>query len=114
MFCYAAASLHMRCLDANNSRPADRACGEMRKMPIVDKSVGRRILAHRRHHDPVAQRDRTKRDRLEQPWFRIPLQDAPCVLERHQKMAFASNASWVTSPWKSGNRWKSSRAALRA
>ena len=50
----AAARLDMGRLDANDAGAADRARGEMGEVPVVGEPVGCRILAHRRHHDAVA------------------------------------------------------------
>ena len=48
-----------RGLDHDESRAADRARAEMDIMPVVRHAVLRRILAHGRNADAVAQRHRT-------------------------------------------------------
>ena len=45
------------CLDENQSSPAHSPAAEMDQVPVIGKSIDRRILAHGRNHDPVAESD---------------------------------------------------------
>jgi len=44
----------MRRLDAHNTDTARGTRGDMTEMPVIGDAVLRGVLAHRRHHDPVA------------------------------------------------------------
>ena len=51
----AAALRDRRRFRQDQSRAANRPAAQVHEMPVVRKSVEARVLAHRRHHDPVAQ-----------------------------------------------------------
>src|SRR5579872_7418352 len=57
--------LDMGRLDANDPGAANRARSQMYKVPVIRDAVDGRVLAHRRHHDPVAHVDRAQRNRPE-------------------------------------------------
>ena len=59
----------------HNRGSADRAAGEMDKMPLVGKPVGAGVLAHRRHDDAVGEGEPAERERIEQVRHRIILYD---------------------------------------
>src|SRR5262249_42005200 len=79
----AAARLHVSCFDAHNAGTADGTCGKMGKMPVIDAAVVRRVLAHRRHHDAVANGYRTQSQRTEEMRIAVALKDAPPVFAGH-------------------------------
>jgi len=86
MFGDAAARFNMRCLDAHDARATDRARRQMMAVPFVGQAILGRVLAHRRHHDPVLGGHAAQRDRTEQMRMPFPLQDAAHVLDVHQKI----------------------------
>ena len=54
-----------RRLDHHQRHAAGRPAAQMDQMPIVGHPLGRRILAHRRHHDPVPKRHAADRERTQ-------------------------------------------------
>src|SRR5262249_45427052 len=62
----AALGLDRARLDEDGGGTALREFSEVHKVPVGDKAVLRRILAHGRDHDAVLQRNFAKRDRRKQ------------------------------------------------
>src|SRR5262249_25736457 len=64
-----------RRLGHHERRPSDRAASEVYEVPVVGEAVDAGVLAHRRDDDAVRERQRAKRDRLEE--MRHPPRIAP-------------------------------------
>ena len=62
----AALGRHRGGLGNDRRGAADRAAAQVHQVPVVRHAVGGRVLAHRRHHDAVAQGQRALRERIEQ------------------------------------------------
>ena len=56
-------------LDHDKSDPARGSAAEVDQVPVVGQPVVGAVLAHRRHHDPIAKRDAPDRQRAEQVDF---------------------------------------------
>ena len=65
-----------RCLDHHQGHPAGRSAAKMHQVPIAGHPLLGDVLAHGRHHDPVAEGDAPNRQRAEQ----IDLRHFPVVV----------------------------------
>src|SRR5262249_14453497 len=72
-----AVARHRRRLDHDQRTPADGATAEVDQVPIVGHPLAGAILAHRRHHDPVAECHAPDRQRTEE----VDLGDLAIVID---------------------------------
>ena len=57
---------HRRGLGEHQSRPADGTAPQMHEVPVGREAVHRRVLAHRRHEDPVGKTEGAQLQGLEE------------------------------------------------
>ena len=93
----ASARLGVHDFGENDAGAAHRARSQVLQMPVVGDAVGRRVLAHRRHHDAIARRDRTQRHRLEQMRYGGTLKNLAIVLTaRGMRVGFFSGIHQIS------------------
>ena len=63
---------HGRCLSDHHRRTPDSATAEVYEVPVSGKTVNAGVLAHRAHHDAVAQREGAEGEGLEETSGHVP------------------------------------------